>query len=63
MVFYICLRYINSYISCKVIEIIDFGTHTMFKAEVIDAKSISNDETVTYTHLSKKYKTKTTIIT
>lgn len=29
-------KLINSYLSCKVIETIDFGTHSMFKAEVID---------------------------
>jgi len=51
-------KYINSYISCKVIETIDFETHTMFKAEVIDAKAISNDETVTYTYYQKNIKPK-----
>jgi len=51
-------KYINSYLSCRVIETIDFGTHTMFKAEVIDAKAISNDETVTYTYYQKNIKPK-----
>lgn len=51
-------EYINSYLSCKVIEAIDFGTHSMFKAEVIDAKRISDDETLTYTYYQKHIKPK-----
>lgn len=51
-------KYINSYLSCRVIEVIDFGTHSMFKAEVIDAKLRNNDETVTYTYYQKHIKPK-----
>jgi flavin reductase (DIM6/NTAB) family NADH-FMN oxidoreductase RutF/rubredoxin len=49
-------EHINSCLSCKVIETIDFGTHTMFKAEVIDAKVISKDETLTYSYYQKYIK-------
>lgn len=51
-------KFTNSYLSCKVMEVIDFGTHSLFKAEVIDAKSINNDETVTYTYYQKHIKPK-----
>lgn len=51
-------KFINSYLSCKVIETIDFGTHSMFKAEVIDAKTISDEDTVTYTYYQNHIKPK-----
>lgn len=51
-------KYINSYLYCKVIEVIDFGTHSMFKAEVIDAKLKNNNETLTYTYYQKYIKPK-----
>jgi len=51
-------KFINSYLCCKVIETIDFGTHSMFKAEVIDAKTISDEDTVTYTYYQKNIKPK-----
>ncbi len=53
-------KFTNSYLYCKVLEVIDFGTHSIFKAEVIDAKSINNDETVTYTYYQKNIKPKPT---
>ncbi len=53
-------KFTNSYLYCKVLEAIDFGTHSIFKAEVIDAKSINNDETVTYTYYQKNIKPKPT---
>ena len=51
-------EYVNSYISCKVLEKIDFGSHTVFKAEVIDAKLLTKDETVTYSYYQKHIKPK-----
>jgi flavin reductase (DIM6/NTAB) family NADH-FMN oxidoreductase RutF/rubredoxin len=51
-------KFINSYLSCKVIETIDFETHSMFKAEVIDAKTISDEDTVTYTYYQNHIKPK-----
>jgi rubrerythrin len=51
-------EYVNSYLSCKVVETIDFGSHTIFKAEVTDAKAISDDETLTYTYYQKYIKPK-----
>ncbi|MBE6034309.1 MAG: flavin reductase [Clostridiales bacterium] len=46
----------NAYISGKVLEAIDFGTHTLFKAEVVDAKSFSGEETLTYSYYQKHIK-------
>lgn len=33
---------------CKVCQTIDLGTHTMFIADIVDAKNISNEEPMTY---------------
>jgi flavin reductase (DIM6/NTAB) family NADH-FMN oxidoreductase RutF len=49
---------VNSYISGKVIDVIDFGTHSLFKAEVTDANLRNNDETVTYNYYQKHIKPK-----
>lgn len=58
-IFYLS-KFSNSYLYCKVMEVFDFGTHSIFKAEVIDAHSINNDETVTYTYYQKHIKPKPT---
>lgn len=46
----------NAYLSGKVLETIDFGTHTLFKAEVVDAKTLSDEETLTYSYYHKHVK-------
>ncbi len=51
-------KYSNSYLYCKVMEVLDFGTHSIFKAEVMDANLINNEETVTYTYYQKYIKPK-----
>ena len=51
-------KYTNAYLSCKLIDTIDFGTHSLFKAEVIDAKVINEDDAVTYTYYHKNIKPK-----
>lgn len=51
-------EYLNSYLSCKVVEAIDFGSHTIFKAEVLDTKAITDEETLTYTYYQKYIKPK-----
>ncbi len=53
-------KYTNSYLYCKVVEVIDFGTHSVFKAEVVDANSINSDDSVTYTYYHKYIKPKPT---
>ena len=46
------LRYIdgctNAVLSGKVVQTVDCGTHTLFIAEVTDARVLSNDKSVTY---------------
>ncbi len=54
-------RYINSYMSLKVEQYVDLGTHGMFICSVTEAKVISDKETMTYAyyHSSVKPKPKT----
>lgn len=47
----------NAYISAKVVETKDLGTHTLFLADVTDGAVLSNDESVTYAFYQKNIKT------
>ena len=51
-------RYINSYMSLKVDEYLDLGTHGMFICSVTEARVINNVETMTYTYYQKNVKPK-----
>ena len=51
-------KYINAYISCKVIDTFDFGTHILFHAQVVDAKNISNIDSLTYAYYHSNIKPK-----
>ena len=46
----------NAVLSFKVVGETDFGTHTLFTAEVTDSKVLSGEETVTYTYYQKYIK-------
>lgn len=46
----------NSYLSAKVIETIDAGTHNLFLAEVTVSKVLSNEKTMTYDYYHEKVK-------
>ncbi len=48
----------NAYLSFKVLDTIDFGSHTMFKAEIVDGKVLSNAESVTYSYYQQHIKPK-----
>ena len=48
----------NSYISANVKEEVEFKTHTMFIAEITDAKCLSDESTVTYEYYQKNIKPK-----
>lgn len=50
--------YINSYMSLKVDNYIDFGTHGMFVCSLTDGKVVSDRETMTYTYYHKNVKPK-----
>lgn len=45
-------------LSCKVVNQFDFGSHTLFVAEVTDGKMLSNQEPVTYAQYHKDIKPK-----
>ena len=49
-------KYTNSYIACRVVKNIDFGTHTMFIAEVIDTKVLSDKPSITYDYYQNNVK-------
>ena len=46
----------NAYLSCKVTEMHDLGSHTMFVAEITDGEVLSGDESVTYSYYFKNIK-------
>ena len=51
-------RYINSFMSLKVEQYIDLGTHGMFICEVTESRVISNGETMTYSYYFENVKPK-----
>ena len=51
-------RYINSFMSLKVEQYIDLGTHGMFLCSITEARVISNLDTMTYTYYQNNVKPK-----
>ena len=51
-------KYTNAYLACRVNKSIDFGTHTMFIADVLDAQVLSDKPSVTYDYYQKNIKPK-----
>ena len=51
-------RYINSFMSLKVEQYLDLGTHGMFVCEVTEANVISDKETMTYSYYHANVKPK-----
>lgn len=51
-------RYINSFMSLKVEQYVDLGTHGMFICSVTEARVISDKETMTYTYYLNNVKPK-----
>ena len=49
-------KYTNSYLACRVNQNIDFGTHTMFIADVLDAQVLSDKSSVTYDYYQQNIK-------
>lgn len=49
-------KYTNSYLACRVVKSIDFGTHTMFIAEVMDAQVLSDKPSLTYEYYQNNIK-------
>ncbi len=48
----------NAYLSFKVLDTIDFDSHTMFKADIVDGQILSKAESVTYTYYQQHIKPK-----
>ena len=51
-------KYVNSYISCKVIQTVDLKTHLMFICDVTQCVKLSDVETMTYSYYHKNVKPK-----
>ena len=51
-------RHINSFMSLKVEEYVDFGTHGMFICSITESRVISANETMTYTYYQNHVKPK-----
>ena len=51
-------KYANAYLSFKVVDTDDYGSHTLFKAEITDSEVISSSESVTYSYYQKYIKPK-----
>ncbi|MBE7068446.1 MAG: flavin reductase [Clostridiales bacterium] len=51
-------EYTNAVISAKVVDAHDYGTHTLFVAEVTEAKKLSNEKSVTYEYYQNNIKPK-----
>ncbi len=43
-------KYANAFLSCKVVSTADYGTHTLFVAEVTEAKVLSSAPSITYAY-------------
>ena len=50
--------HVNAVISAKVIDAHDYGTHTLFVAEVMEAKKLSDEKSVTYEYYQSHIKPK-----
>jgi len=46
-------KYINAWLSCEVKDIIDFGTHSMFRADIVDGQTVGEADSVTYAYYQK----------
>lgn len=55
---YYITNFCNAFISGKVINSVDLGTHTMFIADVIDGDVLNDDKSVTYEYYQNNIKPK-----
>jgi len=51
-------EYTNAYLSFAVTDTIDFGSHTMFRAEIVDGETLGKADSVTYDYYQKHIKPK-----
>jgi flavin reductase (DIM6/NTAB) family NADH-FMN oxidoreductase RutF len=50
--------YSNAFLSFKVTDTIDFGSHSMFRAEIVNGEVLSNTESLTYAYYQQHIKPK-----
>ncbi|MCL2881211.1 MAG: flavin reductase [Treponema sp.] len=50
--------YSNAYLSFKVTNTIDFGSHTMFRADIVDGEVLGSAESLTYAYYQQHIKPK-----
>lgn len=55
---YYLSEHTNALLSAKVIDALDYGTHTLFVAEVTEAKTLSLEKSVTYEYYQSNIKPK-----
>jgi flavin reductase (DIM6/NTAB) family NADH-FMN oxidoreductase RutF len=48
----------NAFLSFKVTDIIDFGSHSMFRADIVNGEVLSNTESLTYSYYQQHIKPK-----
>ena len=51
-------KYTNAYLACRLLQSIDFETHTMFVAEVLDAQVLADTPSLTYDYYQQHIKPK-----
>ena len=51
-------KYANAFLSFEVADTIDFGSHTMFKSNMVDGEVLGNTESVTYAYYQQYIKPK-----
>ncbi len=51
-------EHVNAVLSAKVVDAYDYGTHTLFVAEVTEAKTLSQEKSVTYEYYQSNIKPK-----
>ena len=55
---YYLTEHANAYISAKVVDSLDYGTHTLFVAEVTEAEKLQDSKSVTYEYYQQNIKPK-----
>lgn len=51
-------KWSNAYVSCRVMDEIDFQTHTVFKVEIVDAVELEKETSITYDYYQQYTKPK-----
>lgn len=56
---YYVAEYANAVLSAKIVDCYDYGTHTLFVADVTETKTLSADKSVTYEYYQTRIKPQT----